>query len=242
MVTIVDKNQTSLDLWVQLEEQKEKTRRFHKEKNTRFYHNQLSLEDLLKITYDITDKDFEYFYKALLEKEWYKAEVVWWYPDHWVDVKAIKDGVWYFIQCKQWWSDSIDEKQIWEYYGSIFHLMKEYPRVKFRYVTTSYLTRQAIEFCNGNDIDWIDNIKLMILCKKYSIFEWNNWIEIRKNIYRNRLEDMRKKWIQNVTEELKRRAIEEYRSHLGYKLRNKVIFNKNLKSTVSEFFQLVDSL
>lgn len=237
-----DINQTSLDLWVQLEVQREKRRKFHNDKKTKFYYNQLSLENLLKMTYDITDKDFEYFIKNLLEKEWYKAEVTWGYPDEWVDVKAFQNGVWHFIQCKQWWSDMISEREIWEYYWGIFHLMKEFPRVKFQYITTSYLSTRAIEFCDEHNITWMDNKWLMELCIKHRIFDGDNWTEIRKNIYRNRLEDMRKRWIQNVKDELKKRGIEEYRSHISYKLRNKVIFNSNSRNTVTEFLEIVESL
>lgn len=65
----VNLNQTSLDfgaLNLELENKKEGVRRRHGKKHTLFCSTQTSLNSLIKLTYDITDKDFEYLYAYIM--------------------------------------------------------------------------------------------------------------------------------------------------------------------------------
>lgn len=141
-------NQTQLDLWIQLEIQKIKRKKFLKDtKKTYFSDKQTSLDNLIKLTYDITDKDFEYFYAHILEKQGHTNVVVnWWMNDWWVDIEAHKDGRLYFIQCKQWANEYIDIKKAGEYYATIWERKKQNPDAIFCYVTTSYLHHKVIDF------------------------------------------------------------------------------------------------
>lgn len=71
MTQIPDKNQTQLqilDIGEAIAVQKFKRERELNAKSKRFFaKEQTSLENLIKLTYDITDKDFEYFYAEILK-------------------------------------------------------------------------------------------------------------------------------------------------------------------------------
>jgi len=59
-----------------LEIQKTKRKKFLREtKRTYFSDKQTSLDNLIQLTYDITDKDFEYLYAHILEEQGYSVDV-----------------------------------------------------------------------------------------------------------------------------------------------------------------------
>lgn len=249
MRKFVDKNQTSLgiEVWEAIDARKQHRKTQLKEKSKRYFaakENQLTLDNLIKLTYDITDKDFEYFYAELLEQQWYnKVKVIGWYDDKWVDVRAYKDGIWHFIQCKQWSSLDLSLEQAWVFYTKMHAKIKQYPRAKFSIVTTSYFDAWAKEFLLDHSIECIDNIWLMKLCDSFNIFgSEEKWQEIRMTIYRKRLEKMRDEI--NPKQKLKDELKEEIIHHLPENMRLKRLSfsSQKSKSYVSEFFQIVDSL
>lgn len=238
-----DINQTQLDLWIQLELQKSKRKRFLKDtKRTYFSNNQTSLDNLIKLTYDITDKDFEYFYAHILEEQGYsRVTVRWGMNDWWVDIQAYKDGNWYFIQCKQWANEYVDIKKAWEYFATIWKKKQQYPDAIFRYVTTSYLHSEAIDFFKGNEIDYIDNIPLIKLCEKMRVFDADKWKSIRLVIYQKRMKKLSGDWYNNAKEVLRQDCLREFRNHLSENIRYKTLWTYSEKSenTVSNYFQLI---
>lgn len=249
MRKFIDKNQTSLNIevWEAIEERKEYRKTKLKEKSKRYFavkQNQLTLDNLIKLTYDITDKDFEYFYEELLKMQWYKAtKVIGWYDDKWVDVRAYKDGIWHFIQCKQWSSVNLSLEQAWVFYAKMYAIIKQYPRAKFSIVTTSYFDSWAKEFLLDHGIECIDNIWLMKLCDSFNIFDSEEkWHDIRMTIYRKRLEKIRDDI--NPKQKLKDELKKEIIHHLPEDMRLwKLSFaSSKSKSYVNEFFQIVDAL
>ncbi len=250
MWKLVDKNQTSLDIveiWEEIEVRKQRRKTQLKGKSKRYFavqQNQLTLENLIKLTYDITDKDFEYLYEELLKMQWYEStKVIWWKKDGWVDVRAYKDGIWHFIQCKQWSSINLSLEHVWVFYAKMHTKMKRYPRAKFSIVTTSYFDSWAKEFLLDHGIECIDNIWLMNLCDSFNIFDSEEkWQEIRMAIYRKRLEKMRDEL--NPKQKLKDELKKEIIHHLPENMRLKRLSfsSQKSKSYVSEFFQIIDSL
>ncbi len=240
-------NQTQLDIpdiGEAIEIQKFKRKTELKEKSKRFFaKEQTSLENLIKLTYDITDKDFEYLYAEILKLQWYqKVEVIGWMDDEWRDIRAYKDKKWYFIQCKQWASLYINVSRVGEYYGKIYSKKKKNPQHIFRYVTTSYIDGNAREFLKDHKIDYIDNISLIKLCENYGIFEKGKWQEIRMNIYKMRLEKIKDEL--NPKEALKNELKIEITHHLPENIRNNNFSYNSIKtrSYIGEFFQLIDSI
>lgn len=242
MTKQVDINQTSLDLGIQLEKQKTKRIHFLKTtKKTYFSDKQTSLDNLIKLTYDITDKDFEYFYAHILEKQGYTNVIVnWWMNDWWVDIEAHKDGKLYFIQCKQWANGYIDIKKAGEYYATIWERKKQNPDAIFCYVTTSYLHYKVIDFFKGHDIKYMDNIPLIRLCEKMKVFDTDNWNKIRASIYQKRIEKLKKDWFKNNTKEiLRQNCLREFRNHLSENIRYKPLltYSKGNESIISKYFE-----
>lgn len=186
------------------------------DKSKFFQKNKEELDFLLKITYDITDKDFEYLCKYLLkETRKYSLKVVWGEYDNGEDIQGLDiNGNTISIQCKQWANIDISLKKVWEYFAQTFFLRNEKPKAKFIYITTSYFSENAKKFLEYFWVEYISNVNLLELCKEVWLYKMNNWESFIHNIQRERLNDMiEKDWYSNL-ERLKLQRLKELRNHL----------------------------
>ncbi len=232
---IADKNQLYLDIGLQIAvKKKDRIKKLHDQKTYFSYpKHQLSLENLIKITYDITDKDFEYFYAYILEQEWYDSvHVLGGENDNGVDIIAKKDGTTYLIQCKQWSDLSIDIKRVGQIYTRMYHEKFIHEYSILRIVTTSYFDQLATEFLNWNSVEFVDNIKLIKFCEDHNYFTENKWKEIRIKIYQKRLEWLRDNDILNIKEFLKNKRINEAKNHISPEYRKTVWFVNSRESII----------
>lgn len=184
---------------------------------------------LIRITYDITDKDFEYLVAHILEHDGYTTNVQWGFGDKWVDIVAKKDGRIYFIQCKQWSKSCVTMKNVWDYYGTIYQEKMKNPDKVFAYVTTSYVVPEAEKFLIDHGIAWIiSNKKLIAECRKLGYFSDLGWRNLIQDIQHKRLLDLRK-WRQlslesgfeKVKKDLRTARLSELKHHLPKSIRYK---------------------
>lgn len=193
MSRIQDKNQLYLNIEIGEEIEKQKVERRIKLKKTKFDRNQLSFDDLDRITLEITYKDFEFFYAYILSKQWFKDIDVSKDDMDMVDIRAKKDWKIYLIQCKQWMNKNISVQQVAEMYSKMYHeYYEKRNNTIMQIITTSYFDKFAQEFLEWNKIEWINNIKLIEMCEKWDYFNDDRWKEIKIDIYKKRLE--RLKW------------------------------------------------
>ena len=124
----------------------------------------------MKITYDLTDKDFEYLVAYLLEKEGYSTTFFGKYNKG-IDIQAIRNNKILHIQCKQFSKAYITDKQAGAFYGQINQRLKTaYENESFYYVTTSYVTTDASEVFARDGVKTISNNDLLVKCKKCGLF------------------------------------------------------------------------
>jgi HJR/Mrr/RecB family endonuclease len=162
-----DENQMKLDIEIGEEIERQKIARRKKLTKTKFDRNQLSFDDLDKITFEISCKDFEFFYAYILEKEGYIDVTVSQNDKDMVDIRAMKNGKKYLIQCKQWTSKDISVQQVAEMYSKMYHeYFQDRENTVMRIVTTSYFDQYSREFLQGNNIEGINNIELIETCMK----------------------------------------------------------------------------
>ena len=175
-----------IEIWEEIENQKA-TRRKRLTK-TVFDRNQLSFDDLDLVTFDISCKDFEFFYAYILQQEWYTDIKVSENDRDMVDIRAKKDKKNYLIQCKQWTSKDISVQQVAEMYSKMYHeYYKNKENTIMQIITTSYFDKYAWEFLEGNCIEWVNNIQLIQLCEKWGYFNNEKWMDIKVDIYKRRL-------------------------------------------------------
>lgn len=188
------------------------------------------VECLLKITYDLTDKDFEYFVAYMLKNEWYTSiNVQWGYDDGGSDIVAMKNWQEYLIQCKQWASPYITMKRAWEFYGTIYPLKKKHPKATIAYVTTSYMNEEVLDFFHDHYINGtISNGKLLDSCKELGLFTENGWKKMIQYIKQQRILKLRNELqksipIESELKKLQNQRIFELRNHLKPSMQNKYI-------------------
>jgi len=181
---------------------------------------------LLKITYDLTDKDFEYLTAYLLEKEWYTVSTFEKYHK-WIDIKAERNGKILNIQCKQFAKAYITDKQAWEFCGQINKLLKiAGVNESFYYLTTSYVTPGACEVFSRDNIKIISNKELLEKCEKQWLFSNEWWKDLITYIREKRIKEL----IQNrkmdstnyeeIKKQLRIQRIREFKNHLPPSSRN----------------------
>lgn len=190
---------------------------------TGFYNNKPGYIDfLLKITYDITDKDFEYFVAYILKSKWYTSvNIQWGYNDRGADISAKKNGQEFLIQCKQWASPYITMKRAWEFYGTIYHLKKRYPNSGILYITTSYINDEVQDFFLDHQIDaTISSWKLVDFCQELGLFTSEWWEKLIKYIQQQRILKLRKELqkflpVEGELHKLQIQRMIELRNHLS---------------------------
>ncbi len=168
---------------------------------------------LLKLTYDLTDKDFEYMIAYLLEQENFKVAMFWKYHK-WIDIEAEKNWKKLYVQCKQLSSWYISETKAWSFLGNIRKKLETRKQGEyFYYVTTSYVWPDAEEYFRKNGVITISNRKLIEKCKKYGIMEDVWWEKLVTYIKRKRLEVIsmnRKANLSTIRETLKLQRVYEF--------------------------------
>jgi Restriction endonuclease len=189
---------------------------------------------LLKITYDLTDKDFEYLVAYLLEKEWYTVSTFWKFHK-WIDVEARRNGKLLNIQCKQFAKAYITDKYAWAFCGQINKMLKSTgENESFYYLTTSYITPDAREIFARDGVKIISNKELLEKCEKQGFFTEGGWKELIVYIRGKRVEELvrnRKVGVSNYEEikkSLRTQRINEFKHHLPPSIRNS-------KSSISFF-------
>lgn len=216
---------------------------------TGFYRNKPDyVEFLLKITYDLTDKDFEYFVAYILKNEWYiSIDVQWGYDDGGADVVAKKNGQEFLVQCKQWASPYITMKRAWEFYGTIYPLKKKNPKAIIAYVTTSFMDDEVQEFFHDNHIDGtISNGKLLESCRELWLFTEEWWKKMIQFIQQQRILKLRNALqkslpVESELRKLQNQRIRELQHHLNPSMQNKYINLGTVRFSRSlSFFQYWD--
>ena len=138
------------------------------ERRTHFSPEQIDF--LLKITFDLTDKDFEYLVAYLLEKEGYSTSFFGKYNKG-IDIQAIRNNKILHIQCKQFSKAYITDKQAGAFCGQINQKMKAAnENESFYYVTTSYVTPDASAVFARDGVKTISNKELLGKCEKCGLF------------------------------------------------------------------------
>ncbi|MBC7503659.1 restriction endonuclease [Candidatus Gracilibacteria bacterium] len=208
------------------------------------------IEFLIKLTYDLTDKDFEYFVAILLERDGYKTQVQGGFNDHGIDILATKDGKTFAIQCKQWSKGYITMGNVGEYYGKIYAEKEKNLDKIFAYVTTSYIQPEAENFLINHGIQGpISNLKLVRESKKLGYFSEEGWKGVIIEIRRRRFEEMRKNpqltfetGYEKLKFELRTARLNEFKHHLPRNIRYKksIINLIRHKEFLNNFFQYWD--
>lgn len=117
-------------------------------------------------------REFEKFIEFVFRKKWFKAKTRLWTNDWWIDVDAELNWQRYIIQCKKWNNYKIWVVQLREFYGVV---KMSWENVKWIYVTTSELTKPALEEYQKmkTDVELWDRSNL----EKYiSEFTWSNYM------------------------------------------------------------------
>ena len=202
------------------------------------------MEFLLRITYELTDKDFEYFVAYILQYEGYTdIDVLGWYDDGGIDIRAKKNGKSICIQCKQWASPYITMKRAWGFYGTIYHLKKSNPEAEIAYVTTSFMNTDVLEFFHDHHINGtISNGKLLVSCRELGLFTEEWWGKLIRYIQQQRLLQMRKKLQESLpieSRKLQNNRVFEMRNHLSPDEHNKSVNLASVDDSV-RFFQYWD--
>lgn len=215
-------------------------------KTSFFRNNSEYIEFLLRITYELTDKDFEYFVAYILKNEWYTSiDVQWWYNDGGADIIAMRNGQEFFIQCKQWSSPYVTMKRAWEFYWTIYPLRKRYTNAIIGYVTTSFINDEVKDFFHDHHIDGtISNGKLLESCWKLGLFKKEWWEKMIRYIQQQRLLKLRNQWqkffpIESEFRRLQNLRVNELRHHLSPYMQNKNI-DFNTIDFSQAFFQYWD--
>lgn len=207
--------------------------------------NESQILFLIKITYDLTDKDFEYLVAYLLEKEWYAVSTFGKYHK-WIDVEARRNGKVLNVQCKQFAKAYITDKQAWAFCGQINKMLKSAgENESFYYLTTSYVTPDAREIFARDGVKIISNKELLEKCEKQGLFTEEGWKELITYIRAKRVDELvrnRKVGVSNYEEikkSLRTQRINEFKHHLPPSIRNSKSFISFFEhhKFLSSFFQ-----
>jgi hypothetical protein len=171
---------------------------------------------LLRITFDITDKDFEYFCEYVL-KEYFGLEeyrVTGGYNDKGQDI-TWKDekGKLYSIQCKQWATLKVTPAHIGEYLGQTYEIRRDNPDTKFVYVTTGFLTKRSRAFLSENNVEYIHNVKLVRIAKKLGLMKEEKWNKLVRDIENARQRYNRGHFVTTPLSKLREQRNEEILHH-----------------------------
>ncbi len=225
-----------------LEKNKQERARFLRWKS---WFDEEQIAFLLKITYDLTDKDFEYLVAYLLEKEGYSVSFFGKFNKG-IDIKAERNSKILNIQCKQFSKAYITDKQAWAFCGQISQKVKTaHENETFYYVTTSYVTPDAIEVFARDGVKPISNDDLLVKCKKFGLFTEEWWKYLIKYIREKRVQELiqfRKIWPSNHDELkkiLRTQRINEFKNHFSIAIRGNQWFKAYLWNQwfVNTFFQ-----
>lgn len=225
-----------------LEEKKQKRIRLLER---RTYFSQEQINFLLKITFDLTDKDFEYLVAYLLEKEWYDIKTFGKFHK-WIDIEAERNGKKLYIQCKQLSNAYITEQKAGAFCGLIRkNLEKANQNESFYYVTTSYVTPDANEVFARDGVKTISNRELLLKCEKCGLLSDEWWHDLIKYIRARRVDELiktRKIWPSNFEEikkTLRKQRIHEFKNHFSVSVRWSKWFNAYIwnQGFIDRFFQ-----
>lgn len=206
-----------------LEEKKQKRHRLLSWKSG---FNEEQILFLLKITFDLTDKDFEYLVAYLLEKEWYTVSTFDKFHK-WIDVEARRNEKILHIQCKQFSNAYITDKKAGAFYGQVSKLIQSANKNEsFYYLTTSYITPDAREIFARDNIKMISNKELLEKCEKQWLFTDAGWKELIVYIREKRVQELvknRKVGVssyEEIKKSLRTQRINEFKHHLPPSMRN----------------------
>lgn len=218
-----------------------KTKRREWLKKTHHFHSD-EINFLLRVTYELTDKDFEYFVAYILNHEWFTGiDVRGWKEDGGADVVGKKNWKFFFIQCKQWASSYISMKRAGEFYGTIYPLKKKNPEAIIAYVTTSYINDEVLDFFHIHGIDWtISNGKLLDSCRELWLFTEEWWGRMIWFIKQQRILELRKELqtfipLESELRKLQRLRVDELRNHLQPSKHTAYINSNSIDYTVNFF-------
>lgn len=198
---------------------------------------------LLRITYELTDKDFEYFISYILHHEGFtNISVQWWKVDGGIDITAKKEEKDFLIQCKQWAVPYINLKHAGEFYGTIYPLKKKNPNAIIAYITTSFIPDDVLGFFHDHNIyGTISNGELLSSCRELWLFTEEWWKKMILYIQQQRILKMRKEIqtslpIESELKKLQKQRVDELRNHL-HPNKHKVFVNPASIDYSARFFQ-----
>lgn len=161
---------TSLELKIdKIENQRKKLLRYLK--------NEENVDILIKLWYELSPKEYEYFISYIFSKIWwYKTFVTWWFDDWWIDIKWAKLVNWKLeyiaVQCKRWNIFNIKQKHIKEFYWSVADIKYRH-NVKIYFATTNYLTQNARRYTDEHDIFYLDYTSMI---EAYKMINWDDFL------------------------------------------------------------------
>lgn len=141
---------------------------------------------LLRFRRGLTPYGFELFIAKYFEhKEWYKTNTTEEFDKDCVDVEGSKENEEILIQCKLWQTFtqnySIKIKDVREFFWAIQYRMHE--NIRLVYITTTWISPNAIDFCRKNNIEIWDYKKIIEILKIYSFNNFLNFIIYNKEQY-----------------------------------------------------------
>lgn len=228
-----------------LEEKRQKRVRLLRWKS---WFNEDQIAFLLKITFDLTDKDFEYLVAYLLEKEWYNISTFGKYHKG-IDLEARRNGKTLYIQCKQLSNAYITEQKAGAFCGLIGKNIKEVKsNESFYYVTTSYVIPDASAVFARDGVKTISNKELLGKCEKCGLFTEEWWKDLIKYIREKRVQDLiksRKIWssqYDEIKKTLRTQRINEFKNHFPLSVRWNQGFKAYIGNSwfINRFFQYWD--
>ena len=207
------------------------------------------LDFLVRITYDLTDKDFEYFIALILESDGFETSINGGWNDRGVDIIAKKDDTTFAIQCKQWSKARITLKDAGMYYASIYENMKKSHGRIFAYVTTSYIPEDVKEYFQMHGIyGIISNLKIIKESRKLGFFSEEGWKNMIIKIRERRIKDLQNSaqfrigvGYTELKQELRIKRLQELKHHLPLAIRRKKsnisLHNTRHQQFYQHFFQ-----
>ncbi len=173
---------------------------FEKRKNYLLskYSNPEDVEVLLKLWFQLSPTEFEYFVAFWLEKIWkLNTKVQWGYDDKGIDIVWERIVNWikeyFFVQCKRWNAGYVWEKELKAFYWSTAtHQFKLWARLFF--VCTNELTINAIKY---TDEVWIEYLDEKWVLEMYKEIDWKEFqIYLKEKMYSDKHDSRIKEKVQ----------------------------------------------
>lgn len=145
----------------------------------RYIHDEEERKSLIKFRRSLTPYGFELFIAQYFKEiEEYDTNTTEKYDKDCVDVEGMKGKEEIIIQCKLWQTltknYSIKIKNVREFYGAIQYRIHN--NIRLVYITTTWISPNAIDFCEANNIEIWDYKNIIGILKEYPFNRFLNYI------------------------------------------------------------------